>query len=145
MNPILEFLQSLIEAQQLKMLIYLIVANLILGVVAAIINKTFVLEKVVEFWKKVATVLLAYLAVAILAKALTDFKALVTIVQYALIAYMTAKIIVNLRDIGIPIPDEFMKYIESPSPVVTTVTTTDTPTVTTTITDIAGNTTTITK
>ena len=76
-NAIWTFLQSLISVQQAEILVYLLFANFILGVVAAIKTKTFEAVKMVDFWKRVAFTFGAYLALSFAAHA-ADFSALLS-------------------------------------------------------------------
>ncbi len=74
----LNFVKSVVDAGQLQVLAYLVMANLILGVVAAIVKGTFELNKLVDFWKRVVMVFGSYLSVSLASKAMTDLEVMRT-------------------------------------------------------------------
>ncbi len=108
----LNFVKSVVDAGQLQVLAYLVMANLILGVVAAIVKGTFELNKLVDFWKRVVMVFGSYLAVSLASKAMADLEVMRTSAWIALLAFMSAQIIGNLRELGLPIPAKITKFIE---------------------------------
>ena len=111
-NAIWTFLQSLISVQQAEILVYLLFANFILGVVAAIKTKTFEAVKMLDFWKRVAFTFGAYLALSFAAHA-ADFSALRDATMVSLVAYLVAQIKTNVEDLtGIKVPASINKYIE---------------------------------
>lgn len=112
---ILEFIKSVVNENQAQTLVYLILANLILGTVAAIYKSEFELARFMDFGKRVLAIFGSYLAVAIAAHAMADFDAIRTVYWSALIVYMVSQIASNLKDLGIvPIPDSINQFIERP-------------------------------
>ena len=109
---IMQFILSVIDKGQLQVLAYMIAANLILGLVAALKDGGFELARIKDFWRRVGVVFGSYLVVAIAAKGLADFEALRTVAWYALIAFMATQIVGNLKSFGLPIPDGLQKWIE---------------------------------
>ena len=109
---IADFLRSLVDPTQAQVLIYMIAANVILGIGASVLSGTFELNKLLNFWKRVLTVFGAYIAVSIVGTVLTDFEAMRTVIWATLIAYMTAQIVGNLKDLGLLIPKGVSKFIE---------------------------------
>lgn len=98
-------LRGLIDPTQATVLAGLIVANLFTGVFGAMLSGTFDLARLGDFWKRAATVFIAYLAVGIVARVMTDWEALQTTMWAFLIAFMVKKIIDGLKEMGLPIPD----------------------------------------
>lgn len=105
MNTILEFLEMLINPVQASVLAGLIVANLGTGVLAAALNGTFDTSKLADFWKRAATIFVAYLALGFIAHVATDWAALQTTMWAFLIAFMGDKIFKNLSEMGLPVPE----------------------------------------
>ena len=106
------FLFSIVDKGQLQILADLLGANLILGVIASIAKGKFELIKLQDFWKRALVVFGGYVAVALASKGLADFEPLRTAAWVAMMAYLAANIVGNLKDIGIPVPAGLMKYIE---------------------------------
>lgn len=113
MNNILEFIESVISLDQAQVLAWLIIANLILGTIAALVIGKFELARFKDFGKRVLIIFGSYLGVSVAAFAMADLEALRTTYWAALIAYMAAQLLSNLKEIGVlPIPDSISKYIE---------------------------------
>lgn len=110
---ILDFLKSVVSLDQAQVLLYLILANLILGTVAAIKQGEFELARFMDFGKRVITVFGTYLAVAIAAKAVADWSTMRDIAWASLIAYLGTQIVSNVKDLlGVPLPVSISKWIE---------------------------------
>ena len=108
---IIDFIQRVVDKQQLQVLSYLIAANFVLGIVAALARGTFELVKLMGFWKRVAVTFGSYLTVAIAAMGLTDFGPMREAIWVALIAYLAANILGNIKDlIGRDLPGQ--KWVE---------------------------------
>lgn len=119
MNNILEFIQEMVSDGQVQTLGWLILANVILGTVAALYRGKFELVKFMDFGKRVIVIFGSYLGVAIAAKGMADFDSLITVYWAALLAYMAGQILSNLKELGIaPIPDSIMRFVEGPMPLV---------------------------
>lgn len=111
-KSLVAFVLGVVNVQQLNVLAYLCGANLLLGLVAALAKGQFELAKLKDFWRRVAVVFGSYLSVAIAVKGFADFTPLVTAIWVALLAYLVAQIVGNLKDIGLPIPEGIAKFIE---------------------------------
>lgn len=113
---ILIFLKSIVDPVQAQTLAYLVTANLILGILAALITVKFEIARLADFGKRVAIVFGVYLAVAIAVKAMADFEPLRLAIWIALIGYLVSQILGNIKDIlkkvGIPLPDGLMQWVE---------------------------------
>lgn len=108
----LNFVKSVVDAGQLQILAYLVMANLILGVIAAVVKDTFELNRLKDFWKRVVMVFGSYLAVSLASKAMADLEVMRTSVWVALLAFLVAQIVGNLKELGLPLPDKISKFIE---------------------------------
>jgi len=108
---ILNFLKSFVDPGQAQVLLYLVGANLVMGVLGAVIRKEFQITQLKDFWKTVGTVFVAYITVSIAAKGLADFVPMVTAVYLALIGYLSVKIIRNLKDWGLPISEKLENFL----------------------------------
>ncbi len=108
-----QFILSVIDKTQLQVLAYLLGANLLLGLIAALYKGDFEVARIKDFWKRVAVVFGAYITVAIAAKGMADFTPLVAAAWLALIGYLGTQILSNLRDLKI-IPSHIMlwKWLE---------------------------------
>lgn len=109
---ILEGLKNLVDGTQLQVLFYLLLANVLTGMVGALVKGKFEVVKIVEFWKRLGVVIGAYLVAGLAAKGLSDFEVLRTVVWGALIAYLAGHIIANLKEWGLPLPDGLVKFME---------------------------------
>ncbi len=113
---ILVFLKSIVDPVQAQSLAYLVTANLILGIIAALATEKFEIARLADFGKRVAIVFGIYLAVAFAVKAMADFEPLRLAIWIALIGYLVSQIVGNVKDllkkVGIPLPDGLMQWIE---------------------------------
>lgn len=111
-TSIVEFVKSVLSAQELQVLAYLCGANLLMGLVAALAKGKFELIQLMNFWRRVAVVFGSYTVVAIAVKGFADFAPMREAIWVALIAYLVAHILGNLKDIGLPIPEGLQKFID---------------------------------
>ena len=109
---IMAFLESVVDMGQLKILAYLIMANFGLGVLVALWKGKFELAKLKDIWKKIGIVFGAYLVATITMKGLVDFAPMATVIYVGLVAYISAELVRLLKELGIPIPDGLMKWVE---------------------------------
>ena len=109
---IVEFLKSIVDPTQAQVLTYLILANILTGVVGALAKGKFELVKVVEFWKRLGVVVGAYLIASLAAKGLADSELLRDVCWVALLAHLAGHIISNLKEWGLPVPDKLSRWIE---------------------------------
>ncbi len=113
MNSILQFLQSVVSVDQGQVLVYMILANVILGTVAALKKGEFELAKFSDFGKRVIVVFGTYLGVAIASGAIADWTPLRDIAWGALTAYLGTQLLDNVKDLlGLKIPENISKLIE---------------------------------
>ncbi len=113
MNNILEFLQSMVSSSQAQVLVWLILANLVLGTVAALKTGEFQIARFKDFGKRVIIVFGTYLGVSIASRGIADYNPLRDVCWAALIAYLGTQLISNLKDIGVlPLPESINKFIE---------------------------------
>lgn len=116
MNSILEFIQTIVSVNQAQALMYLILANLIIGSVAALKNGEFEIARFRDFGSRVIVVFGTYLAVAIASNAMADFVSLRDVAWGALVAYLSTKILDNVKDLlGIQLPESISKLISRSS------------------------------
>lgn len=109
---ILEFIKEVISEDQVMTLIYLILANVVLGTIAALVKGKFELARFRDFGKRTLIILGSYLGVSVAAHAMSDFDALRTVYWAALIAFMATQLVDNLKDIGLPVPDSVSRVLE---------------------------------
>ena len=112
MDAWLKTLAASVDLTQLQVLAYLCLGNMGLGTLAAFIKGNFQLSYLKEMWKRFAGVGVAYGVTAFVTVGLADFQPLLTAIWVGLIADLTAKLILNLKDIGLPVPDGVVKLAE---------------------------------
>ncbi len=113
MNSILQFLQSMVSVDQAQVLVYMVLANLVLGSVAALKQGQFELARFKDFGKRVIIVFGTYLGVAIASGALADWTPLRDVAWAGLIGYLGTQIVSNVTDLlGKKLPDSISKLIE---------------------------------
>lgn len=113
MNGILQFLQSVVSLDQAQVLAYMILANLVLGTVAALKDGKFELAKFWDFGKRTLIVFGTYLGVSVASKAIADFTELRNIAWGALVAYMGTQVISNVTDLlGTKVPEGVQKWLQ---------------------------------
>ena len=112
---ILTFLQAIVNVTQAKVLALLILANLVLGTVASIKEGKFEVNRLKDFLRRTLVVFGGYLGAALAGAALADFSPLRTVAWAALVAFLAAQIVGNLRALGLPLPDSVTKWIERTS------------------------------
>lgn len=105
----LRTLVASVDLTQLQILLWMCLGNMGLGTLAAFIKGNFKLPYLKEMWKRIAGVGVAYGVTAFVTVGLGDFKPILTAVWVGLIADLTAKLLLNLKDIGLPIPDGVVK------------------------------------
>ena len=113
MNTITDFIGSIVNPTQAQVLAYLVSANFVGGILAAVISKQLEIAQVLNIWKRIALIFGSYVAVSVAALAIADFGAMRTAMFAALVAYMGAQIASNASAItGIAIPESIKKYLE---------------------------------
>ena len=111
MNTILEFLQGLVTLAQAQTLLFLIVANLGLGVLVALKEGSFELGRFKDFGKQVAIMFGIYLVVSLAAKGLSDFAPMQTVAFAGCVMYMATRITEKLAELGFSLPDKVVNGI----------------------------------
>ena len=109
MDAWLKTLVASVDLTQLQVLALLCLGNMALGTLAALIKGNFQLPYLKEMWKRFFGVGLAYGVTAFVTVGLADFQPLLTAIWVGLIADLTAKLLLNLKDIGLPVPDSLAK------------------------------------
>lgn len=109
MDAWLRLLTESLNFEQLRILGYLCLANMGLGVLGALLKEKFDLTYVKEMWKRIAVLFSAYAVTAFFTVGLADFAPILTAVWVGLIADLTGRLILNLKDIGLPVPDSVAK------------------------------------
>jgi len=107
------FILSVISKTEAQILIYLVIANLILGVVRAVVIGEFEFAKLADFWKTTLGVFGGYLSVAIVSIKIADFVQLRDVAWIALVALLVSKIKDNLKEMGVPIPNIVNNFVGS--------------------------------
>ena len=106
MEQYLEQFVVLANGAKLSVLVGMIAANLILGVAVSIYTKTFRLKAVGDFLlSRVLPYVLSYFAVVIVAIVEPAWSIVVTVVWGVIIAALAGAILVNLKELGIKLPD----------------------------------------
>jgi len=109
---IVAFITGVVDMSQLKILAYLIMANFGLGVLVALFKGKFEFAKLKDIWKKIGITFGAYLVATITMKGLVDFAPMATVVYAGLVAFLSAELVRLFKELGIPIPDSLMKWVE---------------------------------
>ncbi len=109
---ILGFVASVVDIGQLKVLAYLLTFNFGLGVLVAVWKGMFELVKLKDIWKRIGVVFGVYILASALLKGLADFAPLATLVYAGLVADVSARIVALLKELGLPIPDSLMRWVE---------------------------------
>lgn len=113
MNSILQFLQSMVSVDQAQVLVYMVLANLILGSVAALKQGQFELARFKDFGKRVIIVFGTYLGVAVASVAIADWVPLRDIAWGALVAFLGTQILDNAKDLlGLQVPESITRWFE---------------------------------
>ena len=106
MEHYLEQFIALANGTKLSILAALIFANLVTGVAVSIWTKTFRLKAVGDFLlSRVLPYVLGYFAVVIVAVVQPAWEIAVTIVWAVIIAALAGAILVNLKEMGIKLPE----------------------------------------
>ncbi len=112
MDAWLQLLKGSLDFDQLRILLWFCLGNMGLGTLAALIKGNFKLPYLKEMWKRIAGVGIAYAVTAGITVGLADFKPILTAIWVALLADLTAKLLLNLKDIGLPVPGAVVKLAE---------------------------------
>ncbi len=101
-----DILQALFSNEQMKYLVALIVANLILGIAASIKGRDFKLTAVADWLLgRVLPLLLGYGSAALIAWSNPEMEFIRTAAFGTLTIALLGYIMANLRDFGVPLPD----------------------------------------
>jgi len=109
---IVGFLQQVVDATQAQVLVYLLLVNLVLGVLAALRKGKFELARLKDFGLRTITVLGTYLGVSVASVAMADFTPMRTVAWAALVAFLATQILDNAKDLGLPVPNVIGKWLE---------------------------------
>ncbi len=106
-SSLTELLRQLYGHQHVTYLLYLLLANLVLGILASVRSGDFRLARVADWlWNRLVPMAVGYGVAAMLATVNADWVMIREIAFAALAGAMTAYILANLRDMGISgLPD----------------------------------------
>jgi hypothetical protein len=105
---------DLVNGYKLSTLAILILVNLILGLVLAVTRKDITLSAVGGFVKtRVIPFVLGYLTVGIVATVDDGLEVSVPVVWGFIVASLVGIIMINLKELGLPLPDILAKKKES--------------------------------
>jgi len=105
MNTIIEFLQGIVQLNEVYILLGLLAAQIFFGVFAAMLQGTFEVSRFLDFYKKIGLYFTAYLGAGIISQVLTDWGGYQAIVFGAICALIVDKILKNLSESGLPVPE----------------------------------------
>lgn len=101
---------SVLTTPQIRNIVLLIGIDVILGVLAALKNKEFVLGKLAGFMKKgIVAYVLGFAIVILIGEALPSLALLVIIAYFLVILALVGSILDNLGKLGLPIPKMLKK------------------------------------
>jgi len=96
---------SLFATSQIKTIVLLIALDLVLGIVAALLKKEFVLGKLGGFMKRgVLKYVLGFAVLALVGQALPGLAMIVTLAYFLILLALVGSILDNLGKLGLPIP-----------------------------------------
>lgn len=100
-----ELLQTIYSNPQVKYLLILIAANLILGILSSLRARDFRLTAVADFvWDRVVPFVVGYGVVALIATVNPELAVVRDFVWAALTAALLGYVLVNLKELGVPLP-----------------------------------------
>jgi phage-related holin len=101
------------DSVKLSTLIVLILVNVGLGMAVAIMSSKWQLSKVADWLKtRVVPYVLGYFTICLVATVDESWNTMVVATWGFIVAFFMSKIVQNLKDIGLPVPDALMKLIE---------------------------------
>lgn len=96
---------TLIAACGVKMIVLLIVIDVVLGIIAALMKKEFVLGKLAGFMKKgILTYVFGFVVLAMVGQAIPALAAVVKVAYWLVVLALVGSILDNLGKIGVPMP-----------------------------------------
>ena len=100
---IVDILKQVVESQEFMWIVYIMAANVVLGVVGSIIARDFSFRQVADFlYDKVVVLLVPYAVVKFLAVVVGDpFVAIATVAMVAVQLSLLSSIYDRLRDFGL--------------------------------------------
>ena len=102
----MDTLIAIYQQPEVTWLVYLIIANVVTGIIASLRCGDFRLTKLADFlWKRVIPLLVGYGVAVFLASVQPNISLLKDGAFTACVAVMLGYVLNNLRDWGIPIPD----------------------------------------
>jgi len=106
---ILAFIQSVIDLEEVKIMTALLMANFFSGMLAGVMTGTFNFSMLKDIWKRTGVIFGAYLVIAVLAYFVPQWEVIRTVTMGFLSAFLVEKILVSLKAMGIPVPDQLTK------------------------------------
>jgi len=96
---------EIVANNQVQMIVVLIGIDVVLGVIAALMKKEFVLGKLAGFMKRgILVYVFGFAVIAAVGKVLPSLSIIVTVAYWLIILAVAGSILDNLAKIGIPIP-----------------------------------------
>lgn len=98
-------LETVLATSQIQNIVYLIMADLVLGIIAALMKKEFVLGKLGGFMKRgVIKYVLGFAILSMVGSVLPSLSIMVTISYFLILLSLLGSILDNLGKLGLPIP-----------------------------------------
>jgi toxin secretion/phage lysis holin len=107
---ILGFLQAVINLTEVKVLVALLMANFFSGLLSAAVTGTFDFGKLKDIWKRVGAIFGAYLVFSVVSYYVNEWSMIRVVAYASLIADLTQKILKNLKEMGLPVPDQLTQF-----------------------------------
>lgn len=97
--------ETILATSQIKMIVMLIMIDVILGIIAALLKKEFVLGKLAGFMKRgVLKYVLGFAVLSLAASAIPSIAWTIKVAYILIILALTGSILDNLGKIGLPLP-----------------------------------------
>ena len=109
MDAWLQLIVDSLDPNQLRILLFLCLGNMGLGALAAFFKNQFNLTYLKEMWKRIAGMGIAYVVTATVTVGLADFQPVLTAIWVGLVADLSARLLLNLKDLGLPIPEGLVR------------------------------------
>jgi len=96
---------NLFANSQVQTIMILIVVDVVLGIIAALLKKEFIIGKLAGFMKgPVLAYVFGFAVIELVVKALPALEMLLTVVYFLILIALVGSILDNLGKLGLPIP-----------------------------------------
>ncbi|MFH1423556.1 MAG: phage holin family protein [Candidatus Nealsonbacteria bacterium] len=96
---------EILATSQVQMIVTLIGVDVVLGIIVALIKKTFVLGKVAGFMKRgVLVYVFGFAVISAVGSALPSLSIMVTLAYWLILLALAGSILDNLGKLGLPVP-----------------------------------------